>query len=244
MRREQALAMVKMGRLAILPGGFLAYCLGVTLAYYQLGTVDWQRALLALVLTLAANLAAHYADEYADVDTDSVTRRTWFSGGSGVLPAGIVPPSWALHMALLCVALVIVLGGWWIAVGALPPAAGWIVGVGTLGGWFYSMPPLALERHGLRADQWRDRRIPHASHGLCCPDWGFLSRCHSLLCPSVLYGDVQPPGRALGRPRRRCCRGQTLVRPDRREEGSAASSGSAGSDLCIHRALERHCLAA
>ena len=149
MRREQVLALLRLGRFRILPGGFLAYVLGAAMGYAQAGAMDWPRALRALVLTLIANLSAHYADEYADVDTDSLTRRTWFSGGSGVLPSHVVPPSWALGMAWLCVGLVFVLGAWWITAGALPVACGWIVGIGMLGGWFYSMPPLAFERRGL-----------------------------------------------------------------------------------------------
>jgi 1,4-dihydroxy-2-naphthoate octaprenyltransferase len=148
-QHSKILAMVKMGRPYILPGGMLAYALGVAIAYSELGAVDWTRAAVAFAVTETANLMTHYADEYADVDTDTLTRRTWFSGGSGVLPSGIVPPAWALRAAGAFAALAVALCVLGIAAGILPIHAAWIVALGMFGGWFYAMPPLALERRGL-----------------------------------------------------------------------------------------------
>jgi 1,4-dihydroxy-2-naphthoate octaprenyltransferase len=85
---QKALALVRMGRPNILPGGILAYSLGAAMGYGQHGVFDWGLFGLGLLITELTNLVAHYADEYGDVDTDSLTRRTVFSGGSGVLPAG------------------------------------------------------------------------------------------------------------------------------------------------------------
>ncbi|MEG3225323.1 MAG: hypothetical protein BME94_07375 [Methanobacteriales archaeon Met13] len=80
------------------------------------------------------------------MDTDTITRRTWFSGGSGVLPSGIIPTQWALWVAVILAILtlfVTFLSFWW----GLPSRQGIImVLVGMLGGWFYSMLPLQLER--------------------------------------------------------------------------------------------------
>jgi 1,4-dihydroxy-2-naphthoate octaprenyltransferase len=142
-------AVVRLGRPAILPGGILAYALGAAMGYGQQGTFNWTAALAGLAVTEVANLVAHYADEYADVDTDTLTRRTWFSGGSGVLPAGLVPPAWALRLAVGLAGLSVALTMALIAAGVLPAAVAWIVGSGLLLGWFYSMPPLQLERRGL-----------------------------------------------------------------------------------------------
>ncbi len=119
------------------------------MGYAELGTFDWYRAAIGLLITEIANLPAHYADEYADVDTDTLTRRTSFSGGSGVLPSGVVPPAWALYAGLAFNALAVILTAWFIAAGTLSWHVAWIVGLGLLGGWFYSMSPLALERRGL-----------------------------------------------------------------------------------------------
>ena len=52
---------------------------------------DLDVEILSLAVMVSAILMGHYANEYADVDTDSLTKRTLYSGGSGVLPSGIVP---------------------------------------------------------------------------------------------------------------------------------------------------------
>lgn len=59
-----------------------------------LASLLWGLAALLPVL-----LATHYANEYADVETDALTRRTPFSGGSGVLPEGGAPRTLALSAA-------------------------------------------------------------------------------------------------------------------------------------------------
>ena len=145
----QIAALIRLGRPFILPGGILAYALGAAMGYAQEGVFHWGRAAAGLLVTIAANLVAHYADEYADVDTDTVTQRSWFSGGSGVLPAGTVPPVWALRMAWVMLVFAAFLMLWFVGNGTLTPHVIWIVALGVLGGWFYSMPPLALERRGL-----------------------------------------------------------------------------------------------
>ncbi len=96
------LALLKMGRFLVLLAGVAAYALGLAMAYYDLGMVSWMRAGMGLLIMAFGTLMAHYANEFADIDTDLITRRTYFSGGSGVLPAGILPPIWALRAALVC----------------------------------------------------------------------------------------------------------------------------------------------
>jgi 1,4-dihydroxy-2-naphthoate octaprenyltransferase len=148
-RWDRVAAMVAMGRPMLLPGGILAYALGAAMGYGRTGSFDWGRALAGLAATEVANLVAHYADEYADVDTDTLARQTWFSGGSGVLPAGRVPAAWALRAAIGLAVLALALTGLLVAAGVLPRPAAWILGLGLAGGWLYSMPPVQLERRGL-----------------------------------------------------------------------------------------------
>ncbi len=148
-RLAQWLALIWMGRPLFLPGGVLVYGLGMAMAYWRLGSWNWGRAVTGLVVAEAVHLVAHYANEYADVDTDALAPRTWLSGGSGVLPAGLVPARWALCAAVILAALALILGGAFIAAGILPLHSGWMVGLGLAGSWFYSMPPAQLERHGL-----------------------------------------------------------------------------------------------
>lgn len=141
--------LIRMARPVILLAGVLAYALGIAMALAFEGPIDWPAALAGAMVTLSAILMAHYADEYADVDTDSITRRTAFSGGSGVLPSGSLPPSWALGMARVFLVLSIGLTALFYGLSILPPACVWIALLGVLGGWVYALPPVALERRGL-----------------------------------------------------------------------------------------------
>ncbi|MCF6210115.1 MAG: prenyltransferase [Gammaproteobacteria bacterium] len=63
--------------------------LGVATAQWRTGTVDVIDALLALFGALAAHISVNAFNEYLDFRSglDAQTRRTPFSGGSGVLPA-------------------------------------------------------------------------------------------------------------------------------------------------------------
>ena len=135
-----------MGRPFILIAGLIAYGLGLSIAYHNLGTIKLLPAFLGLLILLMATMMAHYANEYADVDTDTLTRRTWFSGGSGVLPSGIIPTQWALWAAVILAILTIIVTVLSFLSGLLSSQGVLIVFLGMLGGWFYSMPPLQLER--------------------------------------------------------------------------------------------------
>ncbi|HSJ59163.1 MAG TPA: prenyltransferase [Anaerolineae bacterium] len=148
-RGQQLSALVRMARPTTLPGGILAYVVGAAMGYGHAGSFDWGLAAVGLVVTEVTNLVASYADEYADVDTDTLARRTRFSGGSGVLPAGIVPAAWALRAAALSAGASVLLTTALIAAGVLSPHVAWIVGLGLVGGWFYAMPPVQMERRGL-----------------------------------------------------------------------------------------------
>ncbi|MFN3373427.1 MAG: prenyltransferase [Chloroflexus sp.] len=136
-----------MSRPLILPSGVLAYAVGVAMALAD-GPIDWGRQAIGLTLTMLANLAAHYADEYADADTDALAHHTGVSGGSGAIAFGYADRTLALQAALVVTGITLLGGAWATLHGAIPLAAGVILLVGLLGGWAYSMPPIALERRG------------------------------------------------------------------------------------------------
>lgn len=100
---------------------------------------------LALLLV---SLSIHYANEYADVETDARTRPTLYSGGSGVLPSGLVPPRFALRAAWWTLVLGGGVGVAGAAVGALAPVVLGALALGALLGWQYSLPPLRLAWRG------------------------------------------------------------------------------------------------
>jgi 1,4-dihydroxy-2-naphthoate octaprenyltransferase len=143
-------AMMLMARPQMIAAGVLVYALGVAMGRAaSAGSVSWEAAGAGLLVFIAANLCAHYADEYADMDTDALSQRTWFSGGSGALATGRAKPRHALGAAISCAVTTVALAVYFVCRGALPLAAWPIIALGLVGGWCYSMPPLALERRGL-----------------------------------------------------------------------------------------------
>ncbi|MDD1747920.1 MAG: prenyltransferase [Methanomassiliicoccales archaeon] len=142
----RALAMVRLARPLVIAAGLLAFLTGACMAHWRLGEIPWGSSIAGLVIMVSAIVMGHYANEYADFDTDSITRRTLFSGGSGVLPSGAVPRSWALYGALAFLGLSIALTALSYAMGLIEISTVALVAIGIPLGWFYSMPPLRLER--------------------------------------------------------------------------------------------------
>lgn len=143
---ERAKAMVRLARPLVIVAGLLAFLTGACMAYWRLGEVPWAETTAGLVIMVCAIVMGHYANEYADFDTDAITRRTLFSGGSGVLPSGAVPRSWALYGALAFLGLSVGLTILCYALGLIGLTVVALVALGIPLGWFYSMPPLRLER--------------------------------------------------------------------------------------------------
>ncbi|CAG1004292.1 1,4-dihydroxy-2-naphthoate octaprenyltransferase [Burkholderiales bacterium] len=95
-------------RVPFLALSLVCVLLGVATAYHAQGRVAWPLATLALFAALAAHVSVNAFNEYLDFRSglDLRTRRTPFSGGSGVLPAD--PAAAPLALAVAVVSLVIV----------------------------------------------------------------------------------------------------------------------------------------
>ena len=106
------------------------------------------RILVGALGLIAAALAIHYANEFADADTDALTNRTPFSGGSGALvETGLPAASLRRPLAVACgLAVAVALGG--AAAGPLSPEAAGLLLVALVVGMGYSLPPVALVRRG------------------------------------------------------------------------------------------------
>ncbi len=153
MQRNQSLvhpkllAFVRLARLKFLLGGISGGALGTAIAAYELRSVDWVAYALAQVAITGAHLMTQFANEYYDRESDALTIRTPYSGGSGVLVAGELAPIVALRAALMCLAV--------SACGVLaliatdhPLAA--CVGITIIAfAWAYSAPPIRLLARGL-----------------------------------------------------------------------------------------------
>jgi 1,4-dihydroxy-2-naphthoate octaprenyltransferase len=125
------------------------YALGVVVAVAR-GAPLGEGALLAGVAALVPTVAGvHYANEYADHETDALTERTPFSGGSGALEATGVPRRLLATAAAVALSVGGVVAGLSLLAGLLSGrAVAILAGAGVLGVQ-YSVPPLALSRRGL-----------------------------------------------------------------------------------------------
>lgn len=131
-------AFIKLSRPHFLIGGVLMFALGAAAT----GQVDPLGYALGQLMVVAAQVTAHFVNEYADVEPDrAVTRRTLFSGGSGVLVGGQLRPVIALRAARVASALAI---GAAIALMFVNVTAAFL-GLAALAiSWSYSLPPLRL----------------------------------------------------------------------------------------------------
>lgn len=124
------------------------YLIGCLIARAFGHALDGSTFFWGLTALIPVVLAAHYANEYADVETDALTRRTPFSGGSGVIARGGVPRSLALSAAwaFLGLGMLLAAAGW--LTGNLKPPALLVWAIGTFTGLAYSLPPFRLAWRG------------------------------------------------------------------------------------------------
>ncbi|SIS13793.1 prenyltransferase [Natronorubrum thiooxidans] len=108
-----------------------------------------ETVLMGVIALLPVAVAIHSANEYADVETDALTTRTPFSGGSGAIDRAGVSPSvlrsatvGSAALAVVVVAGVDLIGGFPLDAIALLAA---IFGLGLA----YSLPPIAFVRRGV-----------------------------------------------------------------------------------------------
>lgn len=101
----------------------------------------------AVLLPLAASI--HYANEYADYETDAMTERTPFSGGSGALHRTGLSRTVPLAAGVSSLVIGAVLTAVLALLGLLPLSAVAILAVSVALGWQYSVGPLKLAWRGL-----------------------------------------------------------------------------------------------
>jgi 1,4-dihydroxy-2-naphthoate octaprenyltransferase len=134
--------LLRLGRPHFLVGGFLFYGLGAAIAARHGAAIDWHRYALGQLAVTAFQWMTHYANDYFDYDADRAnTTPTRWSGGSRVLPDGLVPREAALVAALVLAAAGVVAS---IDLGAQLATLAAIAGLA----WGYSAPPLRFCARG------------------------------------------------------------------------------------------------
>jgi 1,4-dihydroxy-2-naphthoate octaprenyltransferase len=128
-------------------GGFAGFGLGAAVARYDGFPLDWAAYLWGQLIVTSFHLMVHFANDYFDQAGDARATRTPWSGGSGVLPAGELPPWVALVAARVCAGIGL-LATLHAALGS--EVAITLVALAIAGlAWAYSAPPLRLLARGL-----------------------------------------------------------------------------------------------
>lgn len=143
-------AFIRLGRPHFLFGGFVLHGLGAAIALFAGARLDMQALLWGQAAITATQWMTHYSNDYFDLAADRANSTpTRWSGGSRVLPDGVLPPWVALAAAIglsvlalaatLMLALIVRPGAFSLA---LPLLA-------LVLAWSYSAPPPRLHSRGL-----------------------------------------------------------------------------------------------
>ena len=97
---------------------------------------------------MAVTVSIHLINEYADVETDALTQRTAYSGGSGALSETGASPAIALVGAWIALLVGVVIAIIGVLTGPISIQAFGLLMLGAFFGWMYSVRPLALAWNG------------------------------------------------------------------------------------------------
>jgi 1,4-dihydroxy-2-naphthoate octaprenyltransferase len=135
----------------------MCVCVGVgTAAWVKggLGNLPWGFVILAFIGALCAHIATNVLNDYFDYTSslDLKTKPTPFSGGSGILPKGLMTPQNALIFGLVALGVTAAIGicfwavwGW----GILPLGLLGIITIVAYSPWITKQPYLCLIAPGL-----------------------------------------------------------------------------------------------
>ena len=141
------IAFIRLSRLKFLLGGLLGVALGAAMAYHRWHILNWGIVAWAQLSVTAFQLMTHYSNDYFDRDTDAISTRTPFSGGSGVFARNELAPRVAIFAALACAAIGLVPATLFLMHGNVL-AGGLGVAIMILA-WDYSAPPVHLHSRGV-----------------------------------------------------------------------------------------------
>lgn len=176
---EKVKLIIKLGRLHFLIAGFLLYLLGVFLAVALNHQFSWERFIWGYAVFLPAHLMVNYSNEYFDRDVDRFSKKTNFSGGSGVLLDHPGLAGFTKKLSLYMIAISIILGvifsyvynSWQFLILTLS---------GNFLGWFYTAPPLRFSYRGLG-------EIATVLTGFLMPGLGYVAISGSISLAFVIF---------------------------------------------------------
>jgi 1,4-dihydroxy-2-naphthoate octaprenyltransferase len=142
---------LKAARAPFFTGSLAPVLVGTAAAFYHSGSIDWLRAILALLAITAlhagANLANDYYDHLSGNDEINLTRAGPFTGGSRFIQEGWAQPREILAASLISIAFGALIGLYFVSLLGWPILLLGLFGAAT--GFFYTASPLRLGYRGL-----------------------------------------------------------------------------------------------
>ena len=125
-------------RIKFLLASVIAVFLGLALSYWQTRTLDAASAAITMGGVMALHASVDLLNDYSDYKRgiDTMTKRTKFSGGTGVLPEGLLKPSTVYYAGIIFLVLGSLAGAYFVIIHGWIIAA--ILGFAILSIYFYS----------------------------------------------------------------------------------------------------------
>lgn len=162
------LKIIRLGRLKLPLVAFLLFLFGVLLAIVSGVSFALDRFLLGSAIMITAILSVNYGNDYFDFEVDRHSKRTAFSGGSGILQENPELRDFAKWFALAMMSLSIIFATIFTIVFSFPIFFLAFVILGNLLSWFYAAPPLRLSYRGF------SEITTVVAVGLMLPSLGYL----------------------------------------------------------------------
>ena len=140
--------LLKIIRVHIVAGGFLAFSLGVLLGIVGGGKFDFIKFISGYIVVFLADLSTHYGNDYFDVEIDKYVEKKKIFAGSGIL---VNNPDLRLLSKFISLALLIgsnVLAAITVVYLGFSIEFFVVILAASLVGWFYSAPPVRLISRG------------------------------------------------------------------------------------------------
>jgi len=172
-------AFIRLSRVQFLPMAALTYLIGIGIAGHDRDHLSMRMLWAGLIIELFVQLSISYFNDYWDMPTDRInTNRTFFSGGSGELTTGLLPPWIALVAGAICQGIALLLA---LLIGI--PAISWLVLLLAVGAVHaYTSPPLRLAWRGL------GELMTAAVAALLVPAWAYSLQLGRLSGEIVVLG--------------------------------------------------------
>ena len=148
--KRYLLSWLTLFRLGATARGVLPFLLGAVIAWSQGNDINWVVLVLSSVAVICIMLMTFLVNEYYDYETDSINKEFHkLSGGSRVLPMGLIPRRQSIIAAYVFLAIAIILG---LLLHFSYKTGPFTIPLGTMGiliGYFYTAKPFQWSYRGL-----------------------------------------------------------------------------------------------